>query len=164
MKIHILIVALAIGFSCILSASSARASVVTLSCTGVGCPNPLNGDSFLTFSIVQFPVVLTKVFSTQIDFTETFGGGGIFAFGGEEGQFGGGTLNCGGDCISFASLNTPGLQVFHDPFVGLTISFDSSELAPVPEPTGLLLAGSGVLGLAGYFRRATAFSRRHPAA
>ena len=153
MKARIPLLSLAIGFSCLVSASLVNASVITLTCTGIGCPNPINGATFETFSIIQFPIVLGKVFSTQTNFTETLGSGGVFQYNGEEGQFGGGTLICGGDCISFTSLNSAGLQIFQDPHVGLTITFDSSELAPVPEPPNLLLIGSGLLGMAACFLR-----------
>jgi hypothetical protein len=162
MKAHIPFLAVAISFSCLVSASSAKASVITLTCTGIGCPNPVNGGTFQGFSIVQFPVVLSTVLITPIDFIQTFGLGGIFAFNGEEGQFGGGTLTCDKDCAALTNLSTGGLQVFHDPFVGLTITFDSSELAPVPEPPNLLLIGSGLLGIAVCFRYRVPLSDRFP--
>lgn len=85
MKTRIPFLGLAIGLLFIASASSAKASVITLTCTGVGCPNPINGGVFQGFSIVQFPVVLSTVLISPIDFIQTFGLGGIFAFNGEEG-------------------------------------------------------------------------------
>ncbi len=150
---------LVIGVVGMTSAALARADTVTLTCTGSDCPNPFLGatfgGSFEGFSILQFPEVLSTDFRTQLSFIQTLGAGGIFEYGDEQGQFGDGTLNCSFDCALIGQLETPALFVLWDGDgnAGLTITFDTSSLTPVPEPgTQALVVGGAFVLLAEYLR------------
>ena len=83
-----------------------------------------------------------------MDFIETLGSGGIWAYNNLEGTFSGGFLNCLGVCESGLALETNGLVVEWAINLPETITFDPATGVSTPELPSALLFSSGSLGLA----------------